>query len=158
MQTNMFEFDYYNLKIELAKPQVIKEIEFLETWKEYPEFEEYIEYLKGRIGLATVTSKYKSTITSYKDMNMSEHNKNIDELMFKKPWRNLNIFYRKMKLQEYLNSIDAIDLLDEILDGIANKKFVGNKDKIVYDPESMSITSISCVVKHGDKYICQWKK
>lgn len=157
----MTTFDYYSHKIALATKQVNDELEFLEQYMQYPDIPDYVEYLKGRIGKGSTASKYKPVNTNYKDMDLSEYNKDIDTLMFKKPWRNLNAFYKKMKLTQFIESLETNNkeqLLADILEGIKNKRFVANKNQIVYDQELMAVTAISCLVQTDDGYIIQWKK
>lgn len=42
------------------------------------------------------------------------------------------------------------------MQGIKDKRFTANKNKIEYDPDTMSITSISCLVKVDDGYVIEW--
>lgn len=161
-------FDYYALKIKHAKEQVLEEIQFYKDQK-YPEIPEYVEYLETRIGLGPViVSKYQSA-KGYQKMDMSEYSKDMNNMMFKKPWRNLNYFYKQMKMKQFIDDLpyeisenearlNREYLLDEITKGFKNKKFGVNKNLIDYDHENTKISSISCIYPKKGSYVIRWKK
>lgn len=158
--TSMTSFSYYDYKITLATKQVEAEIAFLEPYAHYPETKEYLEYLRSRIGKPVIVGKYTAIVApSYKNLDPTEYNKNMDELMFKKPWKNLNLMYKGIKIKQYIESLETDnkqELIDAIMDGIKEKRFTANKNKIEYDSQAMVITSISCLVKVDDGYVIEW--
>lgn len=163
----MSNFDYYNFRIKNVIDKINKEIKFYENCeyaKIYP-LNEYIEYLKSRLGMDKKNEV--NAMTQYdnmgnkreiKKMNLDEYTKDMDILVFSRPWNKLKIFHKMMKIKEYVNSLEyqkKVDekkiiknreyILKEISNGLNNKKFGKNKAEVIYDPESRMILSISCL-------------
>lgn len=162
----MSNFNYYDYRIKMVTDKINEEIDFYENCDYHDVFiiNDYLTYLKNRIGTNKIET---TTITHYdnfgnrhevKKMNMNEYNKDIDNIMFNKPWMKLREFHKIMKIKEYVNNLeygkkvkekDILKnkkyLIDEICSGLKNKKFCKNKSEIIYDQKNMSILSISSV-------------
>lgn len=162
----MTNFDYYSYRINSVTEKINEELDFYEN-SEYSKTEpinEYITYLRGRITLSKPAS---APITHYdrsgnkcelSKMNMDEYVKDMDILVFRKPWNKLKEFHKIMKIKEFVDNLtygkkakqSSIDknkefLKKEICGGLKTKKFCKNKSEIVYDEINMIITSISSV-------------
>ncbi|AKI79122.1 hypothetical protein [Acanthamoeba polyphaga mimivirus] len=163
----MASFDYYSFRVEYVTKHINKEIEFY-TQTEYnleKPISEYVSYLGTRIGKdrqeQTVISQYDiyGNKQEIKKMNLNEYAKDMEVMMFKKPWTKLKPFHKIMKIKTYIDTLsydkkikeDVIsknkeELIDEITKGLTEKKFgTKNKSEIVYDLDKMEITNISCV-------------
>jgi hypothetical protein len=126
--------------------------------------EQYYQYLTSRITsdkqvLPTMTA-YDLTGNAYeiKKLNPDEYIKEMDVMVFRKPWGKLKEFHKIMKIKEFVEKLpykktikeDAVDknkeyLITEICGGLKTKKFNKNKSEIVYDTQKMEIVSVSCV-------------
>jgi len=166
-------FDYYAYQINNIVDSIKNEISFYEKIPGPTMFPvaEYIDYLKLRITdrpeITTITN-YDNSGNRYeiKKLNPDEYNKEIDVMMFRRPWSKLREFHKIMKIKEFVEKLpydkddegkklkpDAIHknkekIVEEITLGLRSKKFVKGKNEIIYDPQSMSITSISCLEKN----------
>jgi hypothetical protein len=162
----MTNFDYYAFQHNFVIDSINDEINFYQE-HEYSganPINEYLTYLKGRIGAdipetATVT-RYSKVGEKYeiKKMNMNEYAKDLDILVFKRPWKKMKEFHKIMKIKEYVDelkfgekaSTKAINknkeyLKNEIIDGLKNKKFLKGKSTVEYKEKRMKIKSISSV-------------
>ncbi|ANB50658.1 hypothetical protein [Powai lake megavirus] len=159
----MANFDYYNYRIGTVTDVIKKELDFYsksDFANQYP-LDEYISYLKKRIGCdryVSTNTYYDNSQTEMKKMNLDEYGKDMDAMVYKKPWNKLKEFHKIMKIKEYINKltygekINNIDMennkefiIKEIILGLKSKRFNKNKSEIVYDYEKMEITSISCL-------------
>ncbi len=162
----MSNFNYYDYRIKMVTDKINEEINFYENcdYHDVSFITNYLTYLKNRIGTNKIET---TTMTHYdnlgnrqeiKKMNMNEYNKDIENIMFNKPWNKLREFHKIMKIKEYVNNLeyskkvkekDMIKnkkyLIDEICSGLKNKKFGKNKSEVLYDQKNMSILSISSV-------------
>lgn len=162
----MSNFDYYNFQIKTVTDKINKEISFYESHeyaKVHP-IREYLMYLKSRLGI----DKIELTSVMHYDgsgnkceirkMNLDEYTKDMDIMVFKKPWAKLREFHKIMKIKEFIDGLtfgkktatkDIVKnkayLKEEICSGLKNKKFGKNKCEVFYDQEKMAITSISCL-------------
>lgn len=176
---NMTNFDYYNFRIKYVTDKINEEIAFYEKYEYctvHP-FREYLLYLKNRLGIDKQEMKnviYQDNFGNkceIKKMNLDEYAKDMDILMFKRPWNKLKDFHKTMKMKEYIDHLEyrkkakQIDitnnkkyLKEEICSGLKNKKFGKNKSEITYDEEKMNISSISCIIfnKKTGLYVVDW--
>lgn len=163
----MANFDYDGYRLKSVTDKINQEIVFFDN----PDYQKllivapYLSYLKNRIGADKVE---RTTMIQYdnsgnkqeiKKMNLNDYQKDMDIYVFKKPWARLKEFHKTMKIKEYVETLDyhkkkcsqdKIDdnrkyLIDELCDGLKNKKFFKNKNVIIYDEEKMIITAISSV-------------
>jgi hypothetical protein len=74
---------------------------------------------------------------------------NIDEYVFQKRWHKLQQFHQKIKLEEYINSLDPPlssenkqKTISNLHNGINNKKLTKSAD-VKYDPIGCKITEIT---------------
>lgn len=176
----MANFDYHIFRIKNVSQKIHRELSFYEESEfvdMYP-VDEYIEYLKSRMGLdkqneATMMMQYDGmgNKREIKKMNMDEYYKDMDILVFTKPWNKLKPIHKTMKIKEYINSLEYNNkvtskvinknknyLIKEICDGLSNKKFIKNKSEIIYDQETRNILSISCMNynKKSNLYEIDW--
>lgn len=164
----MSNFDYYTFQINIVIEKINEEIDFYtksEYANHYP-INEYIAYLKQRIGIdkleTTAMMQYDNAGNrrEIKKMNLDEYSKDLDILVYKKPWNKLKEFHKIVKIKEFINRLEYNNkkevnkkqieknkkyIKDEICSGLKNKKFGKNKSTIEYDPEPMTITSVSSV-------------
>jgi len=171
----MTTFDYYSFQISFATEIIKKEIDFISQSKYakvYP-IADYLLYLQSRIGIETKPYKllYPKINVEYNKMNMADYTKNLDLITYQVPWNKLKLIHKQMKITEYINNLDypkKIDpekieknkkrLIKKILDGFKSKKFLKNKNEIIYDYDKMQITSVSFLVydeKNGI-YLLDW--
>lgn len=176
----MTSFDYYNFRKKKVTEKINEEIEYYED-TEYAKVQplcEYLLYLRNRIGIDQVE---KTCVAHYYDnsgnkmeiqkMNMDEYAKDMDIMVFRKPWNKLKEFHKIMKIKEYINNLEfgkkakskdittnKEHLKTELCDGLKAKKFGKNKAEIVYDHENMNILSIDCLVyqKKTGLYQIDW--
>lgn len=159
----MGNFDYYTYHIKSVTNKINQEIIFYENceYKDVPFVKEYLSYLKNRIGLdkQIKNTSTKNNMGNYtiKKLDLNEYVKDMDILTFKKPWCKLREFHKLMKIREYVENLNygkigkkRIEenrryIKEELCLGIKSKKFGKNKCEIIYDKESMSIKSISCL-------------
>lgn len=159
-------FDYYAFQKNFVINKINEEIEFLETviYKDFAPIDEYLKYLKARIGIDRVEEKnvtYQDNTgvrREIKKMNMDEYSKDLDMIVYKRPWIKLKEFHKCIKIRQFIDGLEYGKkckpkdveknknyLKQEICDGLKNKKFGKNKAEVIYDPENMVITSISCL-------------
>lgn len=162
----MTNFDYYSYRLNYATNTINKEIEFYANVEQAntPLIINYRNYLEIRIG----KNRYEYSTISHIDargnrqelrkMNFDEYSKDIDIMMFKKPWNKLKLFHKIMKIKDYIGKLNynikldmktieanKKEIIDEISLGLQEKKFIKNKSNIDYDIQKMEITSISCL-------------
>jgi len=162
----MTNFDYYEFQATLAIDKIQEEIAFYEASSYancYP-FRDYLLYLRSRIGIdkPKENSMYRYDGTGnkreIKKMNIDEYSKDIDVMMFNRPWKKLKEFHKIMKIKEFIDILtfgkkakpkkiaeNKKYIQDEICNGLKTKKFNKNKSEIVYDQKNMKIISISCL-------------
>lgn len=170
----MADFDYYTYQINSVSQGINEEIDFFENtlYAETTPIAKYIAYLKKRI---TPDKYLAAQITHYdklgnrqeiKRMNLNDYAKDMDELMFKRPWNKMREFHKQMKIKEFIDELkynkkvsetninkNRNELKEEIIDGLKNKKFGKNKSEVVYDPDTKNIISISCLYLNKKKGI-----
>lgn len=175
----MANFDYYNFQIENVTKKINDEINFLSKNK-YSKINpifDYINYLKARIGIDKVENNNSYNPRSYsnkyeiKKMNMDQYVKDLDIVMFKRPWNKLKEFHKIMKINNYIDNLEYDNHIDknriiknkeflkkELSSGLKNKKFGKNKCEINYDKDEMKIISISCLYFDKKKgiYTIRW--
>lgn len=160
------QFDYYQFQRDMVIRKINEEIEFYQSTKycTLEPFRSYLKYLRERIGLDKENHQifcydHRGNRQEIRKMNMDEYARDLDILMFKKPWNKLKEFHKIMKIKEFINkwlpfdkraSFQQIEenikyIEDEIIDGLKNKRFNKNKSEIEYDQERMRIISISCL-------------
>jgi hypothetical protein len=159
-------YDYYKMRIQNVREKIEEEIKFFDNskyCKSYP-FDQYPIYLKGRLTSDKPVSKqsrYDKIGNRYevKKMNMDEYAKDINVMMFKKPWNKMGEIHKIMKIKEYIDNLnygDDInskkitenreDIRTQIMEGMKEKKFVKGKNIIEYDTDQMIIINIDCIV------------
>lgn len=173
-------FDYYNFRRKKVTDKINEEIEYYEntTYAKVQPLSEYLVYLRNRIGMDRVE---QTCVAHYYDhsgnkmeiqkMNMDEYAKDMDIMMFRKPWNKLKEFHKIMKIKEYINNLEygtkaktkniianKEHLKTELCNGLKAKKFGKNKAEIIYDQENMNILSIDCLVfqKKTGLYQIEW--
>ncbi|AGC02008.1 hypothetical protein H012_gp451 [Acanthamoeba polyphaga moumouvirus] len=172
----MANFDYYNFRIQTVTQNIKREIDFYlnSEFANQPPLCDYIAYLKNRIGtdrLEMPKTYYDNNRLEMKKMNLDEYAKDMDIMVYKKPWNKLKDFHKIMKIKEYVNKLpfgkkinkeekekNMEYIKQEIINGLKNKKFGKNKSEIIYNPDNMEITSISCVYLNKKKgiYAIDW--
>lgn len=176
---NATNFDYYEFRENYVRDTIIEEINFFSKspYINYTDISDYTNYLKNRIGL---DKQSYASMTRYnglgqkceiKKMNLDEHVKDLDMLMFKKPWSKVRPYHKIMKIREFIEKLpykkpikperiakNKEFLKNEICEGLKTKKFVKNKSEIIYDPDKMSISSIDCLTYSKKKgiYNIEW--
>lgn len=169
-------FDYYGFQINKVTQHINSEINFFKNYQ-YADcllIKDYYDYLLTRINGKQAnpkTAKFVQYNTGCEKMVLDEYCKDLDIMTFKRPWARLKEFHKIMKIKEYVNNLSykkntkqkIIEknrkyLVDEICDGLKNKKFGKNKSDIIYNPDKMCIESISCISlnKKKDKYEIDW--
>ncbi|AEX61712.1 hypothetical protein mvi_514 [Megavirus vitis] len=172
----MANFNYYDYRISTVTNDIKKELEFYlksDFANQYP-LDQYIFDLKKRIGCDRYESSktyYDNSQTEMKKMNLDEYGKDMDAMVYKKPWNKLKEFHKIMKIKEYINKLTYVkkitnsdmennkeSLIKEIILGLKSKKFNKNKSEIIYDYEKMEITSMSCLDYNKKKgiYVIDW--
>lgn len=171
-------FDYYSFHNKLIIDKINKELEFYNSPENYAQCCYYVSHLKTRRGIdreekrAAVGKKYsyfKPLETQH--INMDEHMKTLDDMVFKLPWKKMQVFHKAMKIKEFIDNLTygkkadskAINanreyLKTEICGGLKNKRFCKNKSEVEYDEENMKIISISCLdfIKKTGLYEIDW--
>lgn len=171
-------FDYYEFQKKMVISKINEEIQFYEKayYRKVNPIFTYEKYLKSRIG--SDKEEYQNYRRmdgpgrfELKKMNMDEYGKDLDALMFKRPWNKLKEFHKVMKIKEFVDELKfgskinqtLIDqnkkfIKDEIYIGLKNKKFNKNKSEIEYDVDNMKIISISSLEfnKNTGTYIFDW--
>ena len=162
----MSNFDYYQFRIKNVTDKINEEIAFYQKSnyaKIYP-VSTYLNYLESRIGLNKIDplmmTRYDNSGNKHeiKKMNLEEYVKDMDILVFKKPWNKLHLFHKVMKIKEFIDSLEygskasksKIDKNKEelkkiICNGLKEKRFNKHKSEVEYDQEAMQIQSISCL-------------
>lgn len=175
----MSNFDYYTFRIKNVTDKINEEISFYQS-SEYANvhpLNTYLIYLKGRVGL---NKQQETTLTQYdgsgnkreiKKMNLDEYAKDMDMMVFSKPWNKLREFHKIMKIKEFVDGLEfgrsasskkiaenKEYLKEKIIAGLRGKKFGKNKAEIVYDVKELIITSISCLEynKKTGLYAIDW--
>lgn len=164
-------FDYYGFQINKVTRSINTEMEF---FRKHPYGEcflikEYLEYLSTRINGKPPTNKASKFVPyniGCEKMVLDEYCKDLDAMTFKRPWTKLKEFHKIMKIKEYIGQLpfkkkiknkliekNRNYLVNEITDGLRNKKFGKNKSEITYNPETMLIDSISCISYNKKKGI-----
>ncbi|MEM3062149.1 MAG: hypothetical protein QW303_01195 [Nitrososphaerota archaeon] len=170
----MDQFDYYTFQTNMVIEKINEEIEFYENceYAEYQPIQEYLEYLKNRLGKNKVDrdSYFDRNKRELKKMDLDKYKKDLDVMVFRRPWNKLKEIHRIMKIREYVDGLkfgekcepEKVEenkkyILDEICNGIRNKKL--GKNGISYDPNKMTIVSISCLRydKKTGLYEVKWK-
>jgi hypothetical protein len=171
----MTAFNYYDFQTKLAIDRINIEIEFYENcdYSCAPFVQEYVTYLKGRIGGTKHTSKFVCSVDrsgnchQIKKMNLDEYGKDMNVMIFDHPWSKLKELHKIMKINEFVDGLKYSKtpeakvnknrqyLKQELIDGIQNKKFLKNKNRIEYDQEKMVITSIDCISLNKKKGVYQ---
>lgn len=175
----MYDFDYYSFLENKITNDVKNEIEYYSncSLKDFILTREHIRYLEGRIRNVDVVKLNKCDRyggqTEMHKMNVEEHSKELDNMIYKRDWSKLNIFHKKKKITEYVEKLEYSDLftpseieknkkylIENIFEGLNNKKFNKNQNVIEYDSEKMEITLIDCIVKDekNNKYRISWVK
>lgn len=160
----MSNFDYYGFRIKTVTNKISEEILFFEgtEYAKVPPINKYLLYLKNRIGADRVDDRpmahYDNLGNRFeiKKLNMDEYAKDMDAMVFKKPWNKLKEFHKTMKIKEFVNGLvygkiakpkdiakNREYLRNEICGGLKTKKFSKNKSEIMYDQDKMCIQSIS---------------
>ena len=171
---NNFNYEY---RVEVITENINKEIDFYKNceYKDYPIVAEYITYLENRLfgnQKVTARSKYNNMTSRYEKMDINEYAKDLYVMTYKKPWRKLKDFHKIMKVKDYVNTLEYPDsisaddiysnrekIIQEITEGINNKKFIKNKNGIIYDEANMKIESIGCLYFNKKKkiYYIEWE-
>ena len=173
-------FNYYDFQFKMVVDKINEEIDFFDHYefsKCYP-FNEYLTYLKGRIGIDRIEQKTMSYQDNsgnkheIKKMNMDEYGKDLDVYVYKRPWNKLKEFHKIIKIKEFVDNLtfgkkckpkeiekNKKYLKDEICNGLKNKKFGKNKAEVTYDSQNMVIISISCLDYNKKKglYEIDWE-
>lgn len=164
----MNTFDYYNFRIRMVTDSIRSELAFYESPEnpgrgvtEYSQYE-YSQYLRKRVGI-----EESSMVTHFdmygnrqdiKKMDMDSYVKDIDQMMFNKPWPKLQLFHKTMKIKEFVDglvygpkvgaaevSANRERIKQEIVSGLSEKRFVKGKSTVTYDQELLRIQAISCL-------------
>lgn len=164
----MDSFNYYDFRIKSVTEKINRETDFYQKceYSAVNEIKEYILYLGGRISGRQPNNNNSKQQYYDKDkgkveiekMDLTKYGKDLDVLVFKKPWNKLKEFHKIMKIKEFVNDLKYNDEIDKtivkknrdrltvkIILGIKEKKFGKNKSEVIYDQEKMVITSISCL-------------
>ncbi len=173
-------FDYYKFQTNIAIEKITEEINFYESCEYHgvlPVTERVI-YLRNRLGLNKPNSSMVESFDRYgnkfevKKMNLDEYAKDMNSLVFNRPWNKLKEFHKIMKIDEYVDNLtydskksseEKINknkqyIKDKIIEGLRTKKFTKNKSVIEYDQNKMIIKSISCLdhIKKKNSYEIDW--
>lgn len=177
----MSNYDYADYRKSSITNKINEEILFYENSEynaDYP-IDEYVIYLKNRIGvnkyepLKPVHYDMHGNRHEIKKMNLDEYSKDMDIIVFKKPWNKLKEFHKIMKIKEYVDSLEYKEnkknrktkisnnrefLKEELCSGLKDKKFGKGKSEIVYDEENMLITSMSPIKydRKSNLYKIKW--
>lgn len=176
----MDNYSYYDFRIRKITETVNEELAFYEScnYVSLPFIAQYITYLKSRIGInqEPVVKKYFyhnyiSNIQPVKKLDMNEHGKDMDILVFKKPWNKLHNIHKYLKIKEYVDNLIFLPttnkediesnrkyIQESILTGLREKKFKKGKDEITYNEQEMKISDIN-VISFNDKtglYEIEW--
>lgn len=170
-------FNYYTFRESFITNKVSKELEFYERhdFKYIYPLDEYIIYLKKRVGIDVYKSKpmcslYNRTGLGLSTMMIDEHNIDMDTISYQRPWNKLREIHKITKIKEYIDKLiynkkfDSIcieknnnKIINELCEGLKMKNFVKGKSSIEYDQDKMIILSISCVTKNKKGiYIVDW--
>lgn len=173
----MDNYDYYDFRIQMITQAVTTELNFYERPDNpanglYP-LTEYVNYLRQRIGLDVEESDRPynydyNNRPEIKKMDMKVYNKDIELMMFSKPWSKIQEFHKIMKIDEFINNLEYGSkassanikknreyLKEEINTGLKEKKFNKNGSQIEYNRDIMQIESISCIVYKKSKGLYQ---
>ncbi len=162
----MDSFDYYDFRLKMVTEKINKEIDFYNKceYASAPIIANYLTYLNGRFYNGKFfpdnMTHYDKNGNKYEieKMDWSKYDKDIDIFNFKKQWNKIKPFHKIMKINQFINDLnygkkatekDIIknrkSIIKKLVDGLSTKKFCKNKNEIIYDPEKMTITSISCL-------------
>lgn len=156
-------FNYDTFRKKKVTEKIKREMDFFGKYSDanISAVKNYLEYLDSRIygkqlKKLRIFEKFWKEAPQVEKLDMDEYGKDMDILMFKKPWSKLREFHKIMKIKEFVQNLEYetesenIDknkkqIVEKIIDGIRTKKFGKNKSEIIYDPEQMMVTSISCL-------------
>lgn len=158
---NPTTFDYYAFREVRIRSKINEELNLYEQGdfadlKDLPPLNQYISYLKTRIGTNT-KNKYKNNARPHEHLSMIEYGKDLDILVYQRPWNKLKNIHKIAKIKEYINNMEydkgtpeqieknKTDLIEQLSEGLTSKRFVKGKSVIEYDQGEMIITEISCV-------------
>ena len=138
----------------------------------------YVNYLKTRIGLNVVTTKNtthydkKGNKCELQKIDIDEYTKNLDSIIYHSPWKKLKNFHKITKINEYIDSLaynknidpkiinkNKENIKNELAKGMESKKFLKNKNEIIYDEKNAIIKSIDCLVYDNKSklYYIEWE-
>lgn len=172
-------FDYYKFRIKNGIEKVKEETTFYgnNNYSRVHPINHYLVYLLGRLTsdkpLPMQMTHYDKSGNKFeiKKMNMDDYAKDMDILMYKKPWNKLREIHRVSKIKEFIDELkygkhvsstninkNREIIKNKIFAGMKNKKFGKNKSEVIYDSEKMKITSISCLEfnKKTGLYEIEW--
>jgi len=158
---NPTTFDYYAFREVRIRNKINEELNLYEQgdyadMKELPPLNQYINYLKTRVGTNT-KNKYKNNARPHEHLSMIEYGKDLDILVYQRPWNKLKNIHKIAKIKEYINKLDyekvsddiatknKTELIEQLTEGLTTKRFVKGKSVVDYDQEAMIIIGISCV-------------
>jgi len=173
MENNIFDYDKFHR--EFVIDVIKKEINLYEksAYHEIEIFSQYICYLKNRIGegVRTKDSKYKYPLNKleYKKMNLEEYSKDIDVIIYDKPWKKLKEFHKIYKIKEFIKGLkyrvkissDKIEknrekIEKELISGVKEKRL--NRGRINIEYIDMQIKKIN-ILRYDKKkgiYYLDW--
>lgn len=170
-------FDYYNFRIKNITTNIQQEIDYYVNNKYIlvPQYNEYVEYLKKRIGKHTDQQKMLNnmTYTKYdnrgnkcelKNIDIEQYSKDLDVFVFKKPWNKMQKIHKIMKIKEYVSNLEYKSnkpsnakisknrsfIIDQLVSGIENKKYNKNGSVVDWSMTDFKINGISCLDYNND--------
>ena len=179
----MSNFNCYELRDKHTIKSIKEELDFYEKCKfcsQMNPLSDYIVYLKTRIGIQEINKPYDAKLIGRIDSrtgntyniqkyNKEQYSKNMDIMMYSKPWDKLKEFHKIVKINEFIDGLvysknkSKSKILEnkeflklELSNGIKNKLFKKDKNMVVYDIEKMAITSIDCLFEEKGIYQIEW--
>jgi hypothetical protein len=175
----MTSFNYYDFRQRMVTDNIITEINYYENSEINfcEQVKEYVEYLKNRIGINTIKSDKTYQYDKYgnrKEFNkivIDDYAKNLDDKVYHMQWKKLKLVHKAKKIGEFIDSLEydeklgknkinknREDIKKQLVKGIEEKRFLANKNTILYDDVNSCIKSIDCLTfnKKTKLYEIEW--
>ena len=90
--------------------------------------------------------------------SLSNSDTNNDDYLYQKPWIKLNLIHKKIKIKEFVNTLEIIDenekqIIKDKLVSLVDTKILTKKDTVIYDSAKAKVISIPLLQFKSGKYI-----
>lgn len=90
--------------------------------------------------------------------SLSNSDTNNDDYLYQKPWIKLNLIHKKIKIKEFVNTLEIIDenekqIIKDKLVSLVDTKILTKKETVIYDSTKAKVISIPLLQFKSGKYI-----